>query len=335
MLLPPVNRMITTARAPWLRRLLIAPALALTVSLPTRQPIVTPSGQEPRDSLWEEPPDLAAANLFDGPWGGDRAPDPAATFTFLRPKTHGINPGVIVSDPGGRVWHVKQHAHNDAGAEGPVEVVLSRVLSAVGYHQPPVYFVPSFRMTTGSSTHAHTQAGGRFRLRLPSLNDVGSWSWQQNPFVGTKPYQGLLVILLLFNDTDFKDENNTLYSASLDGRVEHWYVVRDLGAALGETGRFAPRGDDAALYEQSRFITGVRNGFVEFANKSSYQKLFQRRISVSDVRWAGRLLGRLSDQQWHDAFLAGGYPPDVAERFIRKIRLNIEDARGLDAAEGP
>jgi hypothetical protein len=330
-----VNRMLTAPRVARLRRLLIAPALALAVYVPMRQPIVARADQEPRDSLWEEPADLAAANLFDGPWSGNHAPDPAVTFTFLRPKTHGINPGVVVSDPSGRVWHVKQHAHNDAGAEGPVEVVISRVLSAIGYHQPPVYFLPSFRMTTDPEKRAHTQAGGRFRLRLPSLKDVGSWSWQQNPFVGTQPYQGLLVILLLFNDTDFKDENNTLYRVSIDGGVEHWYVVRDLGAALGETGRFSPRGDDAALYERSRFIAGVRNGFVEFANKSSYQKLFQRRISVADVRWAGRLLGRLSDRQWHDAFLAGGYPPDVADRFIRKIRLNIEEARRLDAAEGP
>jgi hypothetical protein len=326
--------MLTAARVATLRRLLIAPALALAVSLPTRQPIVTPNEQAARDSLWEEPADLASANLFDGPWGGDHAPDPAVTFTFLRPKTHGINPGVVVSDPSGRVWHVKQHAHNDAGAEGPVEVVLSRVLSAVGYRQPPVYFLPSFTMTTNPEKRGHSQAGGRFRLRMASLKDVGSWSWEQNPFVGTQPYQGLLVILLLFNGTDFKDDNNTLYRVSRDGRDEQWYVVRDLGAALGETGRFSPRGDDAALYERSRFITGVRNGFVEFANKSSYQKLFQRRISVADARWAGRLLARLSDRQWHDAFRAGGYPPDVADRFIRKIHRNIEEARGLDAAQG-
>ena len=64
------------------------------------------------------------------------------------------------------------------------------------------------------------------------------------------------------------------------------------------------------------------------------QRWFQRRITVDDVQWAGTLLARLTDRQWHDAFRAGGYPTDVADRFIRKIRLNIEAAQSL-GVEGP
>src|SRR5215510_11709324 len=267
--LAPARRMITTVRAARLRRLLFAPALVLAVYFPTRPSILMESPPDAVDSLWEEPVDIESANLFDGPWGGDRAPDPDATFTFLRPKAGGINPGVVVADPAGRVW---------------------RVLSAVGYHQPPVYFLPSFSMATSAGRKPRTQAGGRFRLQTPSLKDIGSWSWQRNPFVGTPPHQGLLVILALFNSTDLKEDNNTLYRVSSDGEIEHWYVVRDLGAALGENARFAPRGDDVARYEGSQFITGVGDGLVQFANKSPYQRLFQRRITVDDVRWAGNLL---------------------------------------------
>src|SRR5262245_32002468 len=96
--------------------------------------------------LWETPAAIETADLFSGPWGAQFAPDPADTYTFLRPKKGGVNPGVIVRDSKGRVWHVKQPPRNSQGAEGPVEVVLSRVLSAVGYHQPPVYFLPSFTL---------------------------------------------------------------------------------------------------------------------------------------------------------------------------------------------
>src|SRR5437762_5655586 len=60
----------------------------------------------------------------------------------------------------------------------------------------------------------------------------------QNPFVGTRPYQGLLVILLMFNSSDLKNTNNTLYEVG--DAIRHWYVVRDLGAALGETARLMP-----------------------------------------------------------------------------------------------
>jgi hypothetical protein len=312
-------------------------AILLLVSLPglpTRPPVVThaASDVDPLTALWEEPRDLARKNLFDGPWGRERAPDPRATYLFLRAKARGINPGVVLEDPAGRVWHVKQHGHNDAGAEGPVEVVISRVLSAVGYHQPPVYFLPSFKMTDGIDTRV--EPGGRFRLEEPALQELGSWSWQ-GPFAGTRPAQGLLAILLLFNSTDLKDSNNTIYG--VHGRApgreprapSRWYVVRDLGAALGETARFSPRGDDAAMFERSRFIVGFDQGFALFANRSAYQSLFQRRLSRVDVAWAGRLLARLTDRQWRDAFRAGGYTPEASDRFIRKICANVEEARRL------
>jgi len=327
--------MRTDIRFARLRRLVLAPALVLSVYLPTRPSILTWTPQAAIESLWEEPGDLHSANLFDGDWGGTWAPDPNATFTFLRPKDHGVNPGVVLTDPFGREWHVKQHASNAAGAEGPVEVVLSRVLGAVGYHQPPVYFLPAFTVTADAGSTVLTQTGGRFRFHTPLLENTGSWSWERNPFVGTQPYRGLLVILLLFNSTDLKDANNTLYRVSFHGAVEHWYVVRDLGAALGETARLSPHGDDVGRYERSRFIVAVRNGFVEFANRSSYQRLFQRRITVDDVRWAGHLLARLTDRQWQDAFRAGGYTPDVANRFIRKIQLNIEEAQSLGGPDRP
>jgi hypothetical protein len=328
--------MIIAVRPAHLRRLLLAPALVLAVYLPTRPSILSWTSQDPVESLWENPANLESANLFAGPWGADAAPDASATFTFLRPKYRGIDSGVIVSDPAGREWHVKQHAHNRLGTASPVEVVISRVLSAVGYHQPPVYFLSSFRMVRASpKTIETTQAAGRFRLQMSSIRDVGPWSWQRNPFVGTRPYQGLLVILLLFNATDLNDGNNSLYRVSIDGDIQHWYVVRDPGAALGEDPRVSPRSDDAvARYERSRFITGVSSGFVEFANKSAYQRLFQRRITVDDARWAGQLLTRLTDRQWHDAFRAGGYAPDVAQRFIQKIHSNIKEVQSL-GVEGP
>ena len=99
--------------------------------------------------LWEAPNDLAERNLFDGPWGKDLAPNPTTTYTFVSAKTVGISPGFAVTDDEGQEWSVKQ------GPEAKVEVVMSRVLSAVGYHQPPVYYLPQWTLSGGpSSTHA-------------------------------------------------------------------------------------------------------------------------------------------------------------------------------------
>jgi hypothetical protein len=282
----------------------------------------------PMAALWERPADLRSQDLFTGPWGGAYAPDPRAVYTFVRPKDHGANPGVVVRDPSGRIWHVKT-ARNDLGAEGPVEVVVSRILSAVGYHQPPVYFLPSFTMTD-SAGRTRLQPGGRFRLDEPSLRHVGSWSWENNPFVGTQPFEGLLVILLMFNSWDLKDSNNSLYEVQdIDG-VHPWYVVRDLGGALGETGHLRPQRNNIGKFEHQTFITGVTGRFVEFAYGGKQANLVRQRLTVDDVRWASDLVGGLSDGQWHDAFRAGGYAAAVTDRFIRKLQANVAQGQRLE-----
>ena len=208
---------------------------------------------------------------------------------------------------------------------------MSRVLSAVGYHQPPVYYLRSFMMRDASGTHR--VPGGRFRLHDGTMHSRGKWLWQQNPFVGTRPFQGLLVILLAFNSFDLKSPNNSIYDVRLPGnRREQWYVVRDLGAALGESARLGPTRNDPGRFERQTFITGIRDGFVTFSYHGWHPELFRGRIVPADLEWAATLLSGLSDRQWDDAFRAGGYTPAVADRFIRKLRANIARAQHFSNA---
>jgi hypothetical protein len=293
------------------------------------RPTVVP--QEVRLSpLWEPPANLADRDLFNGEWDVTHTPNPHGRYTLLEHKHTGINPGLTVRDALGRKWSVKQAPPNGQPPEGPVEVVLSRLLSAIGYHQPPVYFLPSFTLVDDWGTH--TEPGGRFRLHDKALKDRGEWSWQENPFVGTKPYQGLLAILMMVNSSDLKNANNTLYDHRSKEGVERWYVVRDLGMALGTTGRFAPRRADPDAFERQRFVLGVSNGFVRFDFHGWHQELVHDRITTDDLRWASDLLAELSDRQWADAFRAGGYDPQVAARFIRKLQANIARGRQLGHA---
>src|SRR5215467_8792856 len=64
------------------------------------------------NALWEPPTGLHDRDLFYGPWGSRRQPDPQATYTFVRRKQKGTNPGMVVRDPQGREWHVKQTRTN-------------------------------------------------------------------------------------------------------------------------------------------------------------------------------------------------------------------------------
>jgi hypothetical protein len=282
----------------------------------------------PRASLWEEPVNLGDRDLFYGPWGREHGPDPNDRYTLVQVKHSGINPGMTVRDSKGREWSLKQ-AFSEGPDEGPVEVVLSRILSAVGYHQPPVYYLRTF--TLEDDWGSHVEPGGRFRLKIKALQDRGEWSWQQNPFVGSRPYQGLLVILMLFNSSDLKNANNTLYEHRSANGIEHWYVTRDIGTALGSTGRFVPEKGNPDAFERDPFILGIRDGFVEFHYGGWHQELVHRRVTLADVGWAADLLAPLSDRQWLDAFHAGGYSEEVTARFVSALRRRIDEARQLAA----
>ena len=294
----------------------------------TLQPSMPPAAVRIAE-LWQAPAPgaIATRDLYNGPWGAERAPDSHVTYTFVERKQHGTNPGITVLDPQAREWHVKQPSHTDQGDEGPTEVVLSRVLSAVGYHQPPVYFLRSLTVRDAAGTHV--EPGGRFRLKEKSLKSVDSWSWQQNPFVGTRPYGALLVILEAFGSSDLKNVNNTLYEVKHGGdEPSRWYVVRDLGTALGETGRLVPHRNNPDLFDREAFVLGVKDGFVQFNYHGWHQELF-RRIKPGDVQFAIDLLQQLTDRQWHDAFRAGGYPQPTAERFIVRLHQRLDEARRL------
>jgi hypothetical protein len=241
---------------------------------------------------------------------------------------------MILVDQQGGEWSVKQASHDRRAPEGPIEVVLSRVLSALGYHQPPVYFLPSFQLEDTFGTRR--EAGGRFRLEHPELRELDTWSWQENPFVGTKPYQGLLVILIMFNSSDLKNSNNSLYEYQRgpSDAIERWYVVRDLGTALGTTARIRAERGDPDIFAALPFVTGLEAGWVQFAYKGRQQELVQNRITADDVRWASDLLAQLSEAQWHDAFRAGGYEAPVAARFISRLREKVTEGQALARSAG-
>jgi hypothetical protein len=317
--------MMTRANAIALMTLTAAISTAACAGVPVPKAKTSPA--PPSASLWSEPTDLATRDLFYGPWGKDHAPDPQGVYKLESLKHTGVNLGMTVEDEQGREWSVKQPYPGGLDPEGPVEVVLSRLLSAIGYHQPPVYYLPAFKLKDDFGTRV--AVGGRFRLKEASLKETGSWKWEDNPFVGTRPYQGLIVLLMMFNSTDLKNTNNSLYEHRDGDLVEQWYVARDLGAALGDTHPIAPRKSHPETFESTPYILGVQNGHVQFAYAGWYKNLIVDRITPDEVAWASTLLGRLSEQQFADAFRAAGYEPAVANRFIAKLREKIDQGRTL------
>ncbi len=273
--------------------------------------------------FWTEPADLASRDLFAGVGGTRLAPDPRAAYTFVARDTKGSSRGYDVRDASGMLWSVK------LGPEAQPEVVVSRLYWAAGYHQPPTYYVPSWVLDEdGRRT---TQPPGRFRPELPGMRKHGRWAWEDNPFVGTRPYRGLLVLNMLVNNWDLKRSQNVVYALDREREgARRWYVVRDIGASLGRTpGRILDgTPNDLPGFEAQGFITGVDDDHVSFDYKRPHHELFAQ-ITPADVRWLCDLLARLSPEQWNDAFRAGGYGPEESARYIRKFQAKIAEGRAL------
>lgn len=272
--------------------------------------------------FWQEPGDLEARDLALGPGGSALVPDPDTEFRFEAEDTTGHTGGYEVRDPEGRKWDVK------IGDESRPEVVASRLLWAIGYHQPVTHFVPRWRMTGGPVARP---LPGRFRLESDHHKE-GEWSWHDSPFVGSRPYRGLLVVEVLLNGWDFTANNNRIYRPKDPGQdPPRWFVIQDLGATLGKT-RW-PNGtiDDLDGFLSLGFVKRVRDdGRVVFDYHGRHRALL-RDITVDDVVWTCRLLARLSEAQLLDAFRSAGYPQAKSRAYVAKIREKIREGLALQA----
>lgn len=272
--------------------------------------------------LWVQPD--RNRDLFHGVGGARLAPDPAAKYKVIEIKRGGFSRGYTVVGPGEREWSAK------FPPEAGTEVIASRLLWGIGYHQPPIYLLSGW--TAERATSPNPQLPARFREKDPDLHglDAGdAWSYYQNPFVGTRQMNGLLVLHAMLGNSDLKDEQNVVYTLEREHEgANRWYVARDLGHTFGRTGVIdAPRGD-IAVFEATPFIRGVENGRVRLEYRGRHAVLFND-LRPADVRWICQQLDRLSDEQWTDAFRAGGIEGPLAGRFIRRMKQKIGEGLAL------
>jgi len=262
-------------------------------------------------------------DLFWGVGGREYAPPADAVYTLKGKDETGFSVSYDVVDPGGLEWSAK------IGPEAQTEVVVSRILWGLGYHQPPIYYLPSWRLQTGEGTPTLVSEA-RFRPKLPQIERLKEvWSWADSPFSGTRELKGLLVILLMLNSSDLKDSNNSIYRVpDRWNGASTWYVVRDLGAALGETGTLFPRRNWLDGFEREPFIAALDGAAIAFGYGGSHRELLAM-IGPADVRWAAQQMAGLDDRRLHEAFRAGNYSPYAAGRFIRRIREKVADGLAL------
>ena len=273
--------------------------------------------------LWEPPSDLATRDLFHGPGGSAAMPESGASYTWVSTDTTGYSPGFEVRGADGRTWDTK------LGPEAQSEVVASRVLWAIGYHQPTTYYVSSWQLSGGPGGQ---QQGARFRLDSSDAEAIGEWAWADNEFVGTEPYHGLIAANILINSWDWKTNNNRIYRMKTATGSARRFVVQDLGASFGRTQ--SSRLLWILPIPMRGFGQGTRNNIDDFESQRLHQPCGRRprrvrfphvlRVRRRSRSTGGRALdepiscSRVTDQQWDDAFRAADYSPDVQCAFHPK-----------------
>src|SRR5579883_1150306 len=293
----------------------------------TPKPSQAPAGPP---VLWREPADIAARNLYYGP--GGEAHEPHGIFTFEREDMQGYSPKFDVLDEDGVRWRVK------LGEEARPETAASRLVWAVGYFANEDYFMPVLRLKSAPRLRRGREflspdgavRNARLKRRLEDETKIGEWKWDDNPFKGTREWNGLRVMMALLGNWDVKNANNSIYQVK-GAHPEQRYVVSDLGATLGlPVYNYGERGDLRA-YRASKWIGSSSPEFVSFRVTERFSPLHwtMQRIPVEDAKWVGGLLAKLSTDQIRDVFRAAAYSPAEVEGFTQVVRRRIADLENL------
>jgi hypothetical protein len=294
--------------------------------------------------IWKDPGDISSLDLIHGIGGVADAPDPNATYTFTEEDMNGTSPKFKVKDAQGVEWKVKM------GAEPQAETAATRLLYAAGYFVDEDYYLPEIKVAGIPKLRRGEQFvsdgvahGVRLERKIKGQKNISTWDWFDNPFIGTREFNGLRVMMSLLNNWDLKTVNNSVYE--IDG--ERHYVVSDVGATFGKTGDPLARSkSDVKGFEKSKFIEKEeKGGFVDFVlhsrppliaavNAENYKERSRmekitKHVPHDDARWLGERLSHLTDEQIRDCFRSAGYNADEVEEYTRVIKDRIAALNAL------
>ncbi len=308
----------------------------------------SPATADTKPVLWEDPGAIREKDLFLGRGGDDH--QPKAPYTFVKEDSNGTNPKFDARDANGKKWKVK------LGSEARPEVVASRLLWAVGYFTNDDYLLPSATVANlqmkrkTDLIQGETVTDARFQRRPGQQKRTHDWRWKDNPFKGTKEFNGLRVMMAVMNNWDLKDVNNAVYQD--DKHDRQIYLVSDIGATFASNSEHVHHDTDKgnlASYEHSKFITKKTDKDVSFGTPMLPGGLVLRQgpillgeavrrsaidwighdIPLEDARWIGGLLGQLSHKQLEDAFRAGNFPDAEREQFVQIVEDRITQLKAL------
>jgi hypothetical protein len=321
-------------------------ALALSCPVVTLAQSPAKASSSAAAAIWQDPGNIKAKDLLNGP--GSEKHRPQLPLKFLKEDRHGQNSKFDVEDANGTKWRAK------LGIEAQPEVVATRLLWAIGYFTNENYYLSNLEVKElpahlhrgqGHVTSPDHVDGARLQRHRGNEKKDANWNWQHNPFVGTREFNGLRVMMAFLSNWDLKDENNAIFTDK-DGQQQ--YLVTDVGTAFGASGKHwteAASKNNLGEFRKARLISKVAPDYVDFnfPRRPPLLHLFilpsylhqvhmrwvGNRIPRADAKWLGSLLAQLSTDQILTAFRAGGYPQDKAAAFTKVVQARIAELNQL------
>jgi len=269
--------------------------------------------------LWEEV-DAARLDLYNGPGGVAMRPD-ISRIEFIREELQGHNKKYRIKDAKGQVWVAK------LGREAQPETAAVRLLWGLGYKTEINYLVPEITIP-GHGTHKNV----RLEARPANVERLDEWKWKDNPFNRTNELQALKIMMVFLTNWDLLDLQNKVLRVDDNGRIEHHFIVSDLGATFGKLGnnnlpiffRIGRKTGDPGTWYEAGFVKGVERGIINFDFKGKGRDLMGD-ITVENGRWLATRLARLSDNQLDDAFRAANFSAEDVKLLREGVRMRTAE----------
>jgi hypothetical protein len=139
-------------------------------------------------------------------------------------------------------------------------------------------------------------------------------------------------MMVFFTNWDLLDLQNKVFRVNNNGRIEHHYVISDLGATFGKLGnnnlpivfRLGRKTNDPGTWFEAGFVNKVENGMIDFDFKGKGRGLMED-ITVEHGRWLVDLLKQLSDKQISDAFRAANYSADDIKILREGFKMRVDE----------
>ncbi len=227
-------------------------------------------------------------------------------------------------------------------------------VAALGYYADPTVFVAhgkvegvtSLKRAAGFIQPDGSFSNGSLERRHGSLKSMTQdWAWNRNPFLGTKEFQGLKVLVMLLSNWDNKDardrwvgSNTGIAERTVNGRIQLIYRVKDWGQGLGAWGTDQrPKGWNCAAFtaQTKSFLQGREGQYLRFGFTGQHTDDFKNDITVEDVRWLMHYLGRVTDTQLQNGLKASGATAEETACFATQLRERINQLQHAVSGTNP